>query len=186
MIRILMHVCCAPCFVAPYYHLKNDYDITTFWYNLNIHPVAEYINRRDCLRDFVRREEILYIEEDEYGLIPFLDNTYKNIDSRCYYCYYDRLNFTAIKAKQEGYDYFSTSLLYSKFQNHDLIKEIASEIANIYQIEFFYKDFREFWKVGIDLSKEQNMYRQHYCGCIFSEMERYTNVIKFPTLNKRM
>jgi hypothetical protein len=93
--------------------------------------------------------------------------------SRCRHCYYDRLKYTAIIAKKGNFDAFSTTLLYSKFQNHQLIKEIGQALAQDYGMKFYYEDFREYWKEGIKLSKQKKMYRQQYCGCIYSEKERY-------------
>ena len=179
MKKLFMHVCCAPCFVAPYYKLKEEFEINAFWYNPNIHPTLEYIFRRDCVREFVKKENINYIEINEYGLLEFLENTLSNLSERCYYCYYKRLEVTAMTAKENGYDFFSTTLLYSKFQKHELIVEIANKIAAEYDIPFFYQDLRELWKEGIKLSKDKLMYRQQYCGCIFSEMERY-DILKNP------
>ena len=178
MTRLLIHVCCAPCFVAPYYKLKNEFEITTLWFNPNIHPVTEYVKRRNCFREFLKNEGINKIEVNEYGLLDFMHNTFTHLSDRCYYCYYNRLHYTAMKAKQEGFDCFSSTLLYSKVQNHELIKKIATEIAEVQKIPFYYQDLRELWKEGITLSKEMNMYRQQYCGCIFSEMDRNIKVLQ--------
>jgi len=115
----------------------------------------------------------MLIEKDDYGLYDFLKQTLSIKTNRCSVCYYMRFDMTAKHAKIGNFDYFSTSLLYSKRQNHELIKEICNSVAQKHDIEFFYQDFREDWHVGIELSKEKNMYRQKYCGCIFSEMERY-------------
>ncbi|MCL2063688.1 MAG: epoxyqueuosine reductase QueH [Candidatus Cloacimonetes bacterium] len=184
MKRILMHLCCAPCFIMPFYRLKDKYELTGFWNNFNIHPVTEYTNRLGSVRDFIKMEKIQIIERDEYGLVKFLNKTMcfygenekaeKDIKlKRCFQCYYDRLETVAIYAKSNKYDFFSTSLLYSKRQNHELIKEIGFSLVEKYGINFFYEDFRKYWQDGIALSKEKNLYRQKYCGCIFSEMERY-------------
>ena len=168
-----MHTCCAPCFVAPYDSLKSHFEVTALWFNGNIHPVLEYQKRRDTLREFVDNECIKYIEKDDYGLIDFIQKSAFREESRCLHCYHDRLSYAAILAKKGGYDYFSTSLLYSKFQKHDLMREIGLSLAEKHDIEFYYQDFRELWKVGIESSKEKNMYRQQYCGCIYSKMKRY-------------
>ena len=170
--KILIHTCCAPCFIMPYTKLKDDYEITAFWYNHNIHPYQEYKKRYETFKTFVNNEGIKSIVKNEYGLIPFLQKTVFEEEKRCYNCYYQRLDETAILAKKEGFDFFTTSLLYSKRQNHEKIKEIAFYLANINGINFLYQDWREFWKEGIDISVEKDMYRQKYCGCIYSEMER--------------
>ena len=167
-----MHICCAPCFVAPFYRLRDDFDITGFWFNHNIHPVTEYRNRLECVKNFINQEKLEFICLDEYGLLSFMRKALLAEDNKCFNCYYDRLDKVASYAKSGDFDYFSTSLLYSKRQNHDLIKEIGFNIANKHGVEFFYQDFREYWQEGIDVSKAKGMYRQRYCGCIISEMER--------------
>ena len=173
MKKILMHICCAPCFVVPYYRLKESYDISGFWYNHNIHPVTEYNSRSRCMKNFVKDEGIRLIDKGEYGLVKFITKYVENEEQKCYYCYFERLDFVAQNAKAENFDYFSTSLLYSKRQNHEMIKDIGFSIAEKYKIDFFYQDFRVYWEEGISISKEKGMYRQKYCGCIFIEMERF-------------
>lgn len=173
MKKILFHTCCAPCFIAPYIHLKDEYNITALWLNHNIHPAQEYMKRRDTLKAFCEKENIKLIMKDEYDISIFLRNTVYREDNRCYSCYYERLKDTAYIAKKGNFDAFTTSLLYSKFQKHELIHSIAESIAKELGIKFYYQDFREYWKEGILLSKEHEMYRQQYCGCIFSEQDRY-------------
>ena len=170
---LLLHTCCAPCLVAPYYHLKKDFDITVFWYNHNIHPTDEYRHRRDSVRDFTKTEDISYIEKDDYGLKKFLTCTYLDEENRCMNCYRNRLSDTAQVAVKNGFSAFSTTLLYSKYQRHELIRRLGEELATEYKVQFYYDDLRAFWQKGITLSKEKHMYRQKYCGCIFSEYERY-------------
>ena len=171
--RLLLHTCCAPCLVAPYYKLNNDFDITVFWYNHNIHPTTEYNNRRDNVREFVRAENISYIEQDKYGLMDFFLQTIKDEANRCFNCYKFRLSNTVNVAIHEGYDAFSTTLLYSKYQKHEMIQQICSDLAKKYGVKFYYQDMRTYWQEGITLSKKKGMYRQKYCGCIFSEYERF-------------
>lgn len=171
--KLLIHVCCGPCFIAPYHHLKDEHDITAFWFNHNIHPYTEYVKRRDTLRDFVKKYNITYIEKDEYDLDRFIQNSVFKENKRCISCYYERLKYTAIIAKKGKFDGFTSTLLYSKHQNHKLMIEIAESLAKEYGVNFYYQDFREYWKEGIELSKEEAMYRQQYCGCIYSERDRY-------------
>ncbi len=94
-------------------------------------------------------------------------------EERCFFCYYNRLKKTAQKAKEKGFDYFTTTLLYSIYQNHELLKSLGEEFAQKYEVRFLYQDFRKYWKQGIEMSKEREMYRQAYCGCLYSEKERY-------------
>lgn len=100
-----------------------------------------------------------------------------DISQRCEYCYLSRLEATAKLASQGGYDAFTTTLLYSRYQKHERIIEIAEEMSKKYNVAFFYEDWRSLWQEGIRLSKEESMYRQQYCGCIFSEEERYREQI---------
>ena len=172
--KLLVHICCAPCFTAPYFHLKKDgHNIQGFWYNHNIHPFTEYKKRLDTLQEFAKKEDIQFIVKDEYELEKFLRRTAFREQERCRSCYYDRLKYAAIIAKKGNFDAFTTTLLYSKFQKHDLIKEIGESLAKEYGVKFYYQDFREYWKEGIKISKEREMYRQQYCGCIYSERDRY-------------
>jgi predicted adenine nucleotide alpha hydrolase (AANH) superfamily ATPase len=103
----------------------------------------------------------------------FLRNTIGDIEGRCTYCYTTRLDSTAMAAKEHGFDLFSTSILYSRYQKHDLTRRIGEEVAEKHGIPFYYEDFRPGWREGITESKEMGLYRQQYCGCIYSEKERY-------------
>lgn len=172
--KLLIHVCCAPCLVAPYYDMiSRGMDITAFWYNPNIHPFTEYQQRLRSLQDFIHRESIPLILKDEYDLDLFLQKTVSLGKDRCASCYEIRLEQSAICAAENGFDAFSSTLLYSRYQNHELMCNVAQRMADKYHIEFYYQDFRNFWQQGIQLSKEQEMYRQKYCGCIYSERDRY-------------
>jgi len=175
MNKLLMHVCCAPCLCAPLQYLRENEEIelTGFWYNHNIHPFTEYQKRKEALLNFTRNEGLNLIIEDKYELEEFLRKAAFRENKRCFFCYYDRLRETALRASQDGFDMFSTTLLYSKYQNHQKIREIGESLAEEFHLVFYYHDFRELWQKGIQLSKEQGIYRQQYCGCIYSEKERY-------------
>ncbi|MDP3113307.1 MAG: epoxyqueuosine reductase QueH [Candidatus Cloacimonadaceae bacterium] len=171
---ILMHTCCAPCLILPYHQLRKEgVQLGIFWYNINIHPYMEYKHRLDSLKDFAEREVFEIIMRDEYGLLEFIQNAAVETPGRCRYCYDARMDLTAKTAVELGYKAFSTTLLYSKFQNHDLLVEIANAKAEKYGVQFFYRDWRELWSEGVTLSKMENMYRQKYCGCIYSEQDRF-------------
>ena len=172
--KLLVHICCVPCFAAPYFHLKEEgHEIHGFWYNHNIHPYTEYKKRLESLQEFADKEKFPLIVKDEYELEKFLRKAAFREQERCRSCYYERLKYAAIIAKKGNFDAFTTTLLYSKFQKHELIKEIGESLAKEYGIKFYYRDFREYWKEGIKISKEKEMYRQQYCGCIYSESDRY-------------
>ncbi len=138
----------------------------------------EYQKRRDTLRDFAGKEGFELIEHDEYGLHSFLEHTISDYTQRCQYCYLSRLEKVAEHAAAHGFDSFSSTLLYSRYQKHEQIIEIARQMAVKYSVDFFYQDWRVLWQEGIRLSKAAGMYRQPYCGCIFSEEERYREKIQ--------
>lgn len=144
-----------------------------FWYNPNIQPLQEYQKRLQEVKRFEKNHELKIIYKDEYNLEKWLRNVVYRENQRCRFCYYDRLLNTAIYANHGDFDYFSSTLLYSKFQNQKLIKELAEQVAKQYSVKFLDRDLTKYWKEGIKLSKEKNMYRQQYCGCIYSEKERY-------------
>lgn len=169
-----MHTCCAPCLVAPYHSLsEGGMKITAFWFNPNIHPYTEYLKRKEALVSFAEKEQFDLIVLDDYALEEFLINTTGDIGNRCQYCYSVRLEKAAEYASRNGFDAFSSTLLYSRYQKHEMIRRMAEDAANKYDISFYYEDFRPLWGKGIELSKAEGMYRQQYCGCIFSEKDRY-------------
>ena len=173
--KLLLHACCAPCSVYCIDKLREEnIEPTIFWYNPNIHPFTEYKARRDCLIEYTKSINVNCIIEDEYGLDEFCKAVCDKLDSRCVdYCYPIRLRKTFEYAKEHGYDTVSTTLLYSIYQNHDYIKFLGEKLSQEFGITFLYRDFRYgFWE-GHDKSKELDLYMQKYCGCIFSEEDRY-------------
>lgn len=174
--KLLLHQCCGPCSVYPVERLLEEgISVYGFFYNPNIHPFTEYKKRLDTLVEFNKSRNIEYIVIDEYGLRPFIDMA-MNSGNRCISCYETRLYFTAKYAADNGFDALSTTLLYSRRQKHDDIRKIAEEAASLNNVALHYEDYRKGWQVGIELSKQMGMYRQNYCGCIFSEEERYLNI----------
>ncbi|MBI5893299.1 MAG: epoxyqueuosine reductase QueH [Deltaproteobacteria bacterium] len=201
--KLLVHICCGPCAIYPLKKildgkpvpegLNQGMDVWGFFFNPNIHPYTEYKKRLEAVKILADKMDIKMIYRDEYGLEEFLKHTLRtetvtqgfslenvkpeglsyNKRARCGYCYSSRLEATAIAAKENRFDYFSSSLLYSKYQDHDEIKKIGLGLADKYGVAFYYDDFRIGWKEGIKESKDMGHYRQQYCGCIFSEKERY-------------
>lgn len=172
--KILLHMCCAPCSIYPVEKLKEkSWDILGFFYRHNIHPYTECIKRQQTLIDYTNQIDIRVIVQNDYQLEEFIRHIAFRELNRCEICYHERLKATAHVAKQEQFDYFSTTLLYSKFQNHDMIQSMGNAIGKSVGVRFFYEDFRKGWKYGVEQSKKRGMYRQQYCGCIFSEKERY-------------
>lgn len=177
--KLLLHTCCAPCSVYCIDTLRKEgIEPVLYWYNPNIHPYIEYKARRDCLKEYAKSINVQAIFEEEYGLDEFCKNVCNNLKSRCVnYCYPVRLRKTFEYAKKNGYDTVSTTLLYSIYQNHEFIKSYMEKLSEEFGIAFLYRDFREgFWK-GHEKAKELELYMQKYCGCIFSEEDRYQKKI---------
>jgi predicted adenine nucleotide alpha hydrolase (AANH) superfamily ATPase len=179
--KLLLHCCCAPCSVSCIGSLRTENIFPQlFWYNPNIHPYTEYKSRRDCLNEFAKSENLNLTIIDEYGLREFLNEVFAEEDGfsipvpvRCKKCYRIRLEKTASLAVQEGYSAFSTTLLISPYQNHDEINLLGEEFSEKYGVDFLYRDFRPLFREGQSAARSKNMYMQKYCGCIFSEEERY-------------
>jgi predicted adenine nucleotide alpha hydrolase (AANH) superfamily ATPase len=144
-----------------------------FFYRHNIHPYTECLKRQETVQSYARQIDLGVIYQEGYDLEGFIQNVVYREKDRCNYCYHDRLRTTALLAKRGKFDFFSTTLLYSKFQKHELVKSIGESVGRSAGVPFFYEDFRDGWKEGIQSSKELDMYRQPYCGCLYSEKERY-------------
>ena len=172
--KLLLHICCAPCATYPIDVIRSEgIYLMGFFYRSNIHPYQECIKRENTLKSYAESIDLKVIYQPEYDLVGYLQNVAFRESNRCRYCYHDRLKTTALMAKHGKFDAFGTTLLYSKFQKHTTIMEIGEAIAKETGISFFYRDFREGWQEGIETSKRLGLYRQQYCGCIYSEKERY-------------
>lgn len=187
--RLLLHTCCAPCSVYCIKTLREEgIEPTLFWYNPNIHPYSEYKARRDCLKQYAESKKVQLIIDDAYGLDDFVCGILKEASNnsteigpkdfeeamlmRCQnYCYPKRLRKVFEYAKANGYDTVSTTLLYSIYQQHDIIKDLMESLSREFGIKFLYRDFREGWREGQDEAREAGLYMQKYCGCVFSEEE---------------
>lgn len=178
--KLLMHTCCAPCSVYCIDTLrKENIEPTLYWYNPNIHPYMEYKSRRDTLKEYSNMINIETIFNDEYGLKEFCKNVVDDLENRCLnYCYKIRLEQTVKYAKENGFDSFTTTLFVSPYQKHEEIKRICEELAQKYNIEFIYRDFRIGFREGQAKARELGLYMQKYCGCIFSEEDRYKKQIE--------
>ena len=173
--KLLMHTCCAPCSVYCIESLRGEnIEPTLYWYNPNIHPYMEYKARRDTLKEYASNIGVDAIFEEDYGLDEFCRNVVSDLSNRCInYCYPVRLEQTAKYAKDNGFDTFTTTLLVSPYQKHDVIAEIANNIAKEYGLTFLYRDFRVGFREGQQKARELGLYMQKYCGCVFSEEDRY-------------
>ena len=178
MSKVLLHCCCAPCSVSCIEPLRDEnLEVTAFWYNPNIHPFKEYEARRDCLIEYLEKINLPLIIEEDYGLRKFVENVAYDIDKRCTYCYEHRLEETAKYAAENGFDSFTSTLFASIYQNHELMKAAAEKYAQKYGVKFLYRDFRPNFKNGNQKAREAGLYMQKYCGCIFSEQDRYLKQI---------
>lgn len=172
--KILLHTCCGPCSIFPTMRLADEgHEFSLYYFNPNIHPYKEFKRRLNTLREYALLKKYTLIVDKNYPLEECVRGMLDEPTVRCAYCYRVRLEKTAIYAKENYFEAFSTSLLVSPYQKHDLIKLIAEEIAAKVGIPFYYEDYRNGYQEGVDVSKELEMYRQPYCGCVFSERDRY-------------
>jgi hypothetical protein len=173
-VRILLHLCCANCAIYPVSVLREqNHQVGGFFFNHNIHPYLEFKRRLDTVKEYASKVDLPVLYREEYLLEEFLAAAAPQPPLRCDFCYRSRLEMTARVAAENGFEGFSTTLLYSRYQQHQKIRNFGETLAAHHGIQFFYQDFRQGWKQGIDASKAMGLYRQQYCGCIYSEKERY-------------
>lgn len=179
MDQLLLHTCCAPCSVYCVDSLRAEgIEPTAFWYNPNIHPYQEYRSRRDALADYAASISQALAVRDEYGLRDFVRAVAEDIGGRCAHCYACRLEETARYAAGHGFTHFSTTLLVSPYQDHEGICRTAQMLADRCGVAFLYRDFREGFRQGQAKARELGLYMQKYCGCVFSEEDRYAKQIQ--------
>lgn len=180
-VKILIHACCAPCSSEVLNELKQHADITIYYYNPNTYPYEEYIKRYDEFNKLPYSFDIINEQYNEQEYLDFV-NGYTHLKEgslRCYKCYELRLKQTAKKAKELGFDYFTTTLSISPYKNSKWINELGFKFSEEYNVKFMYSDFKknDGYKKSIVLSKEYNLYRQEYCGCRFSIEETKERVL---------
>lgn len=157
MSKILLHTCCAPCTTYVNKCLtSNNFEVTGFFYNPNIFPQEEYQRRKSAMEDYVKKTGFNVVYEK---------NDSRTLPGECEECYRVRLRKTAQVAKDKGFDYFTTTLLISPYQKHDLLKKVGEELAQEFGVQFFYHDFREGFRQSQQMARKLNLYRQKYCGC---------------------
>lgn len=186
--KILVHICCGPCACYPIQIMEEEnHSLTCFFFNPNIHPYKEFKERLLSAEKLCLEKNIPFIKDTNYYLREFLTkslNIEKNTDGlnldkrRCKMCYAWRFMETAKYAKENNFDAFTTTLLVSPYQDHEEIINICQRISKHIDIPFYYKDFRIGFLDGKNIAKEKELYMQTYCGCIFSEEERYSNAFK--------
>lgn len=179
--RLLLHVCCVPCSSYVLEYLTQYFDITALFYNPNIDGVSEYNHRARELRRFISEKKFInkvdvkvcdYCPEEFFNNVTGLEDCLEG-GARCFKCYRLRLEKTATIASNKNYDYFTTTLSISPLKNSAKLNEIGKELSDKYNIPYLFSDFKkkEGYKRSIELSKEYNLYRQNYCGCVFSKRE---------------
>lgn len=180
--KLLLHACCAPCSSAVLERIGNFFDITIFYYNPNISSLDEYNKRIDELKRLISLVKCKYpikLIEGEYEPEKFFEIS-KGLEfepergKRCFKCYKLRLEGSAKVASENNFDYFTTTLTLSPHKRCDWLNEIGEELDKIYKANYLYSDFKKKngYKRSIELSHEYNLYRQDYCGCIYSLRDR--------------
>ena len=176
--KTLLHCCCAPCSVSCIQTLRAEgIEPVGLWYNPNIHPYQEYKARRDTLMAYAPSVGMELVVLEDYGLRDFVRAVAGDIDHRCRHCYELRLDGAARYAAAHGFDTFTSTLFVSPYQNHELMRAVAEEAAARHGVQFLYRDFRPGFRQGQQQAREQELYMQKYCGCVFSEEDRYQKQI---------
>ncbi len=177
MASILLHVCCGPCATHVVKSLRDKaLDVTAFWYNPNVHPFREHQLRLEAMQTFARATSLPLIVAEGYDMINYFRAVVGHESERCPHCYRLRLAKTAEVAHERGVDAFTTTLLISPYQKHELIRSVGEELARDRGVQFHYQDFRPGFRESHRLSRDLGLYHQAYCGCVYSEWERYGSV----------
>jgi len=178
--RTLIHVCCAPCLLAPLQALRGEGMVLAgFFYNPNVHPLLEFRKRIKAVRVFLEGDDLPVEIDAEYGLDLFVRDVYDPTRAkRCENCYVLRLRRAAARTREMGFDAFTATLLGSLHQDHDLIRQVGARAADEAGVEFLYRDFRPLHERSRDMARKRRLYRQQYCGCCFSEYERYRDTTR--------
>ena len=180
--RLLLHICCGPCALVPLRLLAAEgHEMAAYFHNPNIHPVSEYIKRREGALRAVEPYPAVTVHfpppELEYDLRAWIIEALHQEDTapygRCGHCWQSRMAWAARFAMAHGFEGFTTSLLYSRRQQHEGVKQAGEAASRATNLPFVYRDFRQNWQQGVEESKQRGIYRQQYCGCIFSEEERF-------------
>lgn len=174
MTSMLLHCCCGPCTTYTAVWLReHDFEVTAFWYNPNVHPFTEHQKRLESMEVLVKEMNLPLIIDEGYGIVDYFRAVVGHEGDRCYDCYRLRLGKTAQIARERGFDSFTTTLHISPYQNQELLREIGEKLSVDNGIEFFYQDFRDGFRRSHQISSELGLYHQKYCGCVYSEWERY-------------
>ncbi|MCL7475298.1 MAG: epoxyqueuosine reductase QueH [Methanosarcinales archaeon] len=171
--EMLLHICCAPCATYTVRALRDEgFEPVGYFYNPNIHPFTEYRRRLETLQQYAEVVKLDVVYRDEYMLEEFIKQAFE-VEDRCQLCYTLRLEAAARQASDMGIPVYTSTLLISPYQKHEMIKDIGEGLASDYGVDFHYRDYRPGYKETYQLCRELELYRQPYCGCIFSEKDRY-------------
>ena len=177
--KILLHACCGPCAIFPVTFLQQQgFEVSLYFFNPNIHPFLEFRRRMETLKFYAQNNNLEIFIDERYQLTDFLRAIVFNESKRCSLCQSMRIGQTVTFAKKHGFEYFTSSLLYSRYQNHDEIRRQCEDLSQDSGVQFFYYDFRVGWRSGVESAISQGLYRQAYCGCIYSEQERYDKTLR--------
>jgi predicted adenine nucleotide alpha hydrolase (AANH) superfamily ATPase len=176
MKRLLVHSCCAHCAAYTIEHWRKEgYEVSALWYNPNIHPYTEHQLRLEAMQTLAGEMNFPLIDKGGYDIVEYFRRVVGNEAERCRHCFELRLARTAETAKAMGFDAFTTTLLISPHQKHDLLKEIGEELGKEKGVEFLYADLRKRYSDSRHITKPMELHRQQYCGCVYSEFERYAD-----------
>ena len=174
MKRVLVHSCCAHCAAYTVEHWRQQgYEVSALWYNPNIHPYTEHQQRLEAMQTLAQEMNLPLIITSGYDIVEYFRGVAGHEAERCGHCFRLRLSKTAETAKEMGFDAFTTTLLISPHQKHELLQEIGAELGGEKGVEFLYSDLRKHYSDSRHLTKPMNLHRQQYCGCVYSEWERY-------------
>ncbi len=176
--KVLIHICCAHCFARTLSGLRTEFgpslDARGLWYNPNIHPLLEYRRRLKALKVYLERDHVPVDLIEKYGLIPFCESVYGRYQKpeRCAKCYQIRMNTTAERAAALGMDAFTTTMITSSHQSHQMIRAAGEEAGRDFKVQFLYRNLRQTQEDPVLM---RQIYRQQYCGCVFSEYDRFSS-----------
>ena len=174
--KLLIHSCCAHC--AAYtvdYWREQGYEVSSLWYNPNIHPYTEHQHRLEAMQSLAQEIKLPLIIEG-YDMPEYFRRVVGHEVERCQRCFRLRLLRTAEVALNKGFNAFTTTLLISPQQKHELIRETGKEVANEKGIDFLYADLRKRYSDNRRMTKPLNLYRQQYCGCVYSEWDSHQSI----------
>ena len=177
--KILLHACCAPCLVIPHDDLTSQgHDVTAIFFNPNIHPYTECLRRLDAFNTYTAQNDIKVLEDNTgKGMEDWFREAAFRESQKCWICFNFRMDVIGRLAESKGFDAFSTTLLFSRFQKHELLKSTCEAVSAKYEIPFIYSDWRSGWNEGVKRYRKLGLYRQKYCGCVYSEKDRALKIM---------